>query len=227
MKLSLIATMLMGALSIQAQKISVLGDSYSTFEGAVSPPHNLVWYWTQDNQYHHRHNDVDGVEQTWWHRVATRHGLTIEHNNSYSGATVCQRGYRGEDYSDRSFFCRVFNLGRPDIILIFGGTNDSWSGASIGGDVHEAWTNDTLYYFRPAFCHLLHLAKMLYPKAHIYNITNSELSADITDAMAQICQHYGITNIALHDIDKQAGHPSRKGMEAIEQQVWEVISRDL
>ena len=64
MKLSLIATMLMGALSIQAQKISVLGDSYSTFEGVVSPTHNLVWYWTQDNQYHNRHNDVDGVEQT-------------------------------------------------------------------------------------------------------------------------------------------------------------------
>ena len=49
--------------------------------------------------------------------------------NSYSGSTICNTGYRDEDYSDRSFINRTTLLGNPDIILICGGTNDSWANA--------------------------------------------------------------------------------------------------
>ena len=62
-----------------------------------------------------------------------------------------------------------------------------------------------LYSFRPAFCYLLASLKQLYPVARIYNITNSELSEEVTDSMDEICRHYGIENIRLHDIDKQWG----------------------
>lgn len=213
------------AAGAQAQKLSVLGDSYSTFEGYVKPDHNLVWYATPGSQWHQKENDVDSVSQTWWRLLADNHGLTIERNNSYSGATVSQHGYRNEDYSDRSFFSRVYDLGHPDIILIFGGTNDSWSRAPIGDNVYGGWTNDTLYYFRPAFCYLMHKATTLYPGARIYNITNSELSEDVTKAMDQICRRYGVPNIVLRDIDKQRGHPSQAGMKAIAEQVWESIKQ--
>lgn len=211
------------AAGASAQKVSILGDSYSTFEGHCKPDHNFIWYFPPGSQNHQAKNDVDSVQQTWWRLLASGHGLTIERNNSFSGSTVCQTGYRKEDYSDRSFFSRVYDLGHPDIILIFGGTNDSWCGAPIGDNVYDGWTNDTLYYFRPAFCHLMHLATTLYPGVRIYNISNSELKEEVTGAMDQICRRYGVRNIQLHDIDKQQGHPSQAGMKAIAEQVWQAI----
>ena len=45
----------------------------------------------------------------------------LERNNSYSGSTVCHTGYKGADYSDRSFITRMVDLGQPDIILVFWG----------------------------------------------------------------------------------------------------------
>mgnify|MGYP000060782716 FL=1 len=41
--------------------------------------------------------------------------------------------------------------------------------------------------------------------------------------MDEICRHYGIENIRLHDIDKQWGHPSVQGMQSIDAQVWESV----
>ena len=46
----------------------------------------------------------------------------------------------------------------------------------------------------------------------------------VTDSMDEICRHYGIENIRLHDIDKQWGHPSVQGMQSIDAQVWESVS---
>ena len=157
------------------KKVSILGDSYSTFYGHVSPAANLCWYGVPGEK---KENDVTKVEETWWYRFIHEHGFQLERNNSYSGSTVCHTGYEKAD----------------------------------------------LYSFRPAFCYLLASLKQLYPAARIYNITNSELSEEVTDSMDEICRHYGIENIRLHDIDKQWGHPSVQGMQSIDAQVWESVS---
>lgn len=206
------------------EKVSILGDSYSTFYGHVTPDTNLCWYGVPGEK---KENDVKQVEETWWHRFINEYGYKLERNNSYSGSTVCNTGYEKADYSDRSFITRMDNLGHPDIILIFGGTNDSWAGAPIGKYQYSDWTKADLYNFRPAFCYLLDYVTKHYPHAEIYNITNSELSADVTESMAEICRHYGVLSICLHDIEKQWGHPSVKGMKSIEEQVWAAISRSV
>ena len=203
------------------KRVSILGDSFSTFYGHVSPATNICWYGDPKGK---RENDVTKVEETWWYRLATGHDFVLELNNSYSGSTVCHTGYRKGDYSDRSFITRIHNLGNPDIILVFGGTNDSWAGVPIGEYQYEGWTKADLYSFRPAFCYLLASLKQLYPAVKIYNITNSELSDAVTGSMAEICRHYDIENICLHDIEKQAGHPSVKGMESICEQLQAVLA---
>ncbi|MDO4164965.1 MAG: SGNH/GDSL hydrolase family protein [Bacteroides sp.] len=207
------------------QKISILGDSYSTYGGYVTPSTNLCWYNGTDGGDKSDKNDVKSVEETWWHRLAQEHGYQLDVNNSYSGSTVCCTGYRKNDYSDRAFITRILNLGNPDIILVFGGTNDSWAGVPIGEFQYADWTKKDLYRFRPAFAYLLDALIRLYPSATIYSITNSELSAEVTNSMDEICRHYQITNIRLHDIEKQWGHPSVKGMESICEQVWEALKR--
>lgn len=207
------------------KKVSVLGDSYSTFGGAVQPETNLCWYNGPDGG-NSKNNDVNAIEQMWWSILCRDNGFVMDRNNSYSGSTVCLTGYNKKDYSDRAFITRVLNIGDPDIILVFGGTNDSWAKAPVGEFKYADWSKKDLYSFRPAFAYLMHQLRQAYPKAQIVNITNSQLSAAVTESMDTICRHYGITNVRLADIDKQMGHPSQAGMKQIAAQVGAAIKRD-
>lgn len=219
--LLLFALLLQAALLCTAQSIksiAILGDSYSTFEGYVHPAGNRLWYRTVDPR-----NDVTSVEQTWWHILCAEHGFRLCANNSYSGATICNTGYHNEDYTDRSFITRMSNLGNPDIILLFGGTNDAWAGVPLGEYVYGGWSKEQLYQFRPAMAYLLHYCTTRYINVPVYFILNSELSNDINASCQQICDHYNVPLIALHDIDKQQQHPSISGMRAIADQVYQAI----
>ncbi len=204
------------------QKIAILGDSYSTFGGYMTPSTNLCWYNGTDGGSE-KENDVEKVEETWWYQLTQLPEYELVCNNSYSGSTICHTGYDKADFSDRSFITRIHNLGNPDIILIFGGTNDSWAGAPIGEYCYEKWSKKELYSFRPAFAYLLASLKQLYPEAKLYNLTNSELSEAVTESMDEICRHYRVFNIRLHDIDKQWGHPSIEGMKSICEQVFTAL----
>lgn len=205
------------------QKVAILGDSYSTFAGYLSPATNFTWYSADLNSEIAKNNDVHAVEQTWWHMFISKMGYVLEKNNSFSGSTICHTGYNKEDYTDRSFITRLHHLGNPDIIVIFGGTNDSWAMVPIGEYQYEGWTNADLYKFRPAFAYMLHQLRQLYPQAKIYNLTNSELSEAVTMSADEICRHYDVPNLLLKDVEKQWGHPSVKGMEAICNQLIELI----
>lgn len=201
--------------------IAVLGDSYSTFEGFI-PQGNEVWYHVPADL---KHTDVTKVEQTWWWQVIKEGGYKKGMINSYSGATICYTGYNDADYSARSFITRASNLGNPDIILICGATNDSWCGAPIGNYKYENWKRADLYTFRPAMAKLLNDIQEYYPNVAVYFILNSELREDINASVVEVCKHYQIPVIKLHDIDKISGHPSVKGMKSFAQQVLKVIKK--
>ena len=203
----------------QTPSISVLGDSYSTFEGYVTPSTNEMWYFEESGN----RTDVNDVTQTWWWQVAKQGGYRLCVNNSYSGSTVGYRGYDGNDYSERSFLTRMDDLGNPDIILIFGATNDSWAGEPVGEYKYDNWTKADFYTFRPAMAYMLHHVVTRYPNVDVYFILNSELRDDITESCQKICQHYSVPCIALHDIHKINGHPSVQGMKSIATQVLDVM----
>lgn len=221
-KITTTLLLLLCVLTLSAQKLSVsiLGDSYSTFQGYLEPDTNYVWYPAGKN------NDVKRVEETWWHKLITEKGWKLCKNNSYSGSTICYRGYNNEDYRLRSFENRANDLGNPDIIFIFGGTNDSWSGAKVGEYKYANWDtrltpdkSGELYTYRPALAKMLDFMTKRYINVKIYFILNSELRPEINESTLEICKHYNVPVIQLHDIDKQSGHPSVKGMAAIASQV--------
>ncbi|MDD4275177.1 MAG: SGNH/GDSL hydrolase family protein [Desulfobacter postgatei] len=203
-------------------KVSILGDSYSTFTGHISPQTNEPWYPRSADE-----NDVTEVEQTWWRLLIDNHKdeLVLEKNNSYSGATISCHGYNNADYSHRSYITRSLDLGNPDMILIFGATNDSWAGAPMGEYKFSDWTKSDIFFFRPAMAMLLSQMKTLYPRQDIYFILNSELKDEINESICTICRNYSVPVITLKDIDKQAGHPSQQGMKSIAEQVWSAIKK--
>ena len=204
----------MGMQAQSKRSISILGDSYSTFKGYVVPDTNAVWYPQKPEN-----NDVQDIRQFWWHQLIREHGYRLCQNNSFSGATICNTGYDKEDYSDRSFCTRLWYLGDPDIILMFGGTNDSWAHSPIGDYQYGDWEKSDLYKFRPAIAYLLANLQNRYPGTEIYVIINTELGDDVTSSMKTVCDHYNVKYIELKNIEKQWGHPSQKGMKAIADQV--------
>jgi lysophospholipase L1-like esterase len=217
-KLSVILVTLLcaGLANAQVKSVSVLGDSYSTYENFMTPSTNELWYYGKNAP---QKTDVQNVRQTWWHQVIKENGWRLCINNSYSGATVSYSGYDGNDYRDRSFNTRMDNLGQPDVIFVFGATNDSWAGAPVGEYKYENINFGDLYSFRPALARMLQWMTDRYINTEIYFILNDDLRDEIDESVKTICQHYGVPVIELEKIDKMSGHPSVKGMRQIADQV--------
>lgn len=225
----LLAILFTPVLMAQSSKsISILGDSYSTFQGYLQPDTNAVWYWDNVKA---ENTDVHHVRETWWHQFIKENGYRLCVNNSFSGATISYSGYKRNnpdftDYSDRSFITRLKNLGNPDIILVFGGTNDSWAGSPIGEYQYEGWTHDDLFSFRPAMACLLEKMIDYYPNVEIIFLLNDELKDEIDESVKTICAHYGVKCVEFEGIDKINGHPSVKGMKQICDQLKSFFDRE-
>lgn len=153
--------------SAQIKKVSILGDSYSTFQG--ENPEGYAPFYPNDR------NDVTEVAQTWWSLYIKAMGYALDKNNSWGGTTICNTGYGQRDVIANSFNARVGLLGNPDIIFLFGGTNDAWANSPIGEYQYSDWTDEDCKAYRPALACLLDKLHTLYPNAEIYSILNSEL----------------------------------------------------
>ena len=209
----ILAVLLLSAVAVSAQpkKVSILGDSYSTYQGYNPEGYNPF--------YPDAHNDVASVDQTWWSLYIKTMGYQLEKNNSWGATTICGTGYFRRDVSASNFISRVEMLGDPDIIFLFGGTNDAWAGSPVGEYQYADWTKEDCMNFRPALACLLDKLQKTYPKATIYSLLNSELREEINESMREVCKHYGVQLIELQDIEKQNGHPSIQGMKSICRQI--------
>lgn len=205
--------------------LSILGDSYSTYKGWI-PRDYEAWYADSGTS---EPNDVTSVEQTWWHMLCEEKNLKLLQNCSYSGSTVCNTGYVPIFAARISFIKRmVRELGpdqsqKADILIVFGATNDFWAESPVGTIQYQDWTPADLKKFAPAFCYMMHHLKEWNPDTVIYNVVNDDISDELKRIITEVCGHYGITNIELSDIEKENGHPNRRGMCQIKDQIAEII----
>jgi len=114
-------------------KVSVIGDSISTFKGWCDTTKGGAYYPKSDC-------DVSSVSDTWWYRLIYNkmaYGI-FEKNISAGNTTVVQNTtgdssayWYGWDFGTR---LQTLGIGDPDVVLIHGGTNDyghtSWYGTS-------------------------------------------------------------------------------------------------
>ena len=207
------------------KKVVVLGDSYSTFENRI-PEGYANWYFTGRGG-----NDVHDASLCWWSLLCAQNKLNLLYNSSYSGSAIRYTGYDNMG-PETSFIARAKtdivaedgSIGRcgqkPDILLIFGGTNDDWSGSPLGEiPAPGAWRDGNLYEYFPAVCYLFGYLKERLPDTDIYFILNTDLGRQITRSMPGICEQYGVKCITLFQIDKISNHPSVAGMKKIADQV--------
>ena len=211
-------------------RFSILGDSYSAFEGYVHPNSNDV--------YHYDAIGVTGAEQMWWAQVADSTGWVLERNNSFSGALVCNYDYVNY-YGEYSFIRRMGDLGRPDVIFVFGATNDACAHngeepiVPLGDFVYSDWTEEQLCTFRPALAYLFDNLRTIYPHAKLYflldmrlgsgGITNDRKEAFIK-SIHQISNHYDVDCIDLQNIHKTNWHPDVIGQKNIAEQILDYVA---
>lgn len=96
----------------RGKKISILGDSISTYVGYV--PTGQSAFYTGSNC------GVTSVNQTWWMRIINTLGMTLELNNSWGGSRVSNT-----NGTNSSGITRASLLGTsPDVIIVYMGIND-------------------------------------------------------------------------------------------------------
>ena len=201
--------------------LSILGDSYSTFEGCV-PAGNYIFYPFDQIA------DVTAPEDTWWHQLISRRRMRLLINDSSSGTTVStsvREQHRVEDAfvmrMQKSLSSAGIGGERPDCILVFGGTNDDWLDVPLGGLQYADWTEADLKQVLPAYCCMLSWILENNPQAAVFAIVNTDMKDATAQGIRDACAHYGVPCIVLHDISKQCGHPDKLGMKQIAEQVDE------
>lgn len=200
--------------------VLLIGDSYSTFGGYI--PEGYAFWYSEDDR---GRTDVTRVEETWWHQFISRVECTLVHNESYSGTTVCNTErpsmpgtsfvYRTERLVERGFF----RDNKIDTVFIFGGTNDSWIDSPVGENKYDNISREDIRSVLPAYSHLVSLVRECAPEARIISVINCDIKDEIMDGIERCAEHYGITAVRLKDISKQNGHPDKKGMTEICEQV--------
>lgn len=129
------------------KKISILGDSISTFKGITKDdPHTFY------GNHQIKVGGFSGVEDTWWMRVITGLGAVFDRDNAFAGSCVTDGYGLGRGMCSEE---RTGALGDPDAILIFAGAND------VGFGVPEAA-------FRAAYALMLARLREKYPAADIW-----------------------------------------------------------
>lgn len=199
---------------------SILGDSYSTFEGYVIPPTNDVWYLLPPDNY----IDVTQPRQMWWRQVQDSLNWKLEQNNSFSGSVLCNWDTTNY-YGPHSFIRRADDLGNPDVIFVFGGTNDLWQKAPLGDFQYDNWSDEDLCSFRPGLAYLCEKLKKSYPSATIYLMVDQELGLPIVDSFHTISEHYKLNCVDLYNINKDWKHPTALGMKSIADQMVAAIRK--
>ena len=200
--------------------VFILGDSYSTFKGYI-PEGYAVYYSENSTDF-----GVDRVENTWWMSLINETDSALVHNNSWSGSTIGYTGYSG-DCTNSSFITRFeqlleqgwFEENKIDTFFVFGGTNDSWSNAPLGEMMLEGWSREDLFSVLPAIGYIAHRLKTALTDTRVIFIINTDIKPEIQEGIKKACEHFAVEYIALRDISKIEGHPTKEGMTQIKDQI--------
>ena len=124
---------------------------------------------------------VSSIEKGYVNLVKEKLELSEAYNRGISGTRFAIQYLTGEPCSfDQDFISRVDDLPEDvDLVVVFGGTNDSWIDAPIGALQYSDWTDADLKCVLPAFCYLIAKVKRLV--ADVWVILNADLKPEITN----------------------------------------------
>ena len=213
---------------LQGKKLSILGDSISTYHGISDSPDYQKRLYYNPSFY----RLPFPVEKTYWHRVMERLGLSLCVNNSFSGGNLC--GEDNEDSGERRAAYLSNSDGEvPDLIIVFMGINDL--GRGIATDVFAASYERTLFAIKAAYPKALVCAVTLPDRAAFIRARTEAFNAAIERAVANAGENFFIADLFhsrlqndFYYINTVDGlHPDEDGMAYIAEVVEAAIRRRL
>ena len=111
--------------SLEGLKVSILGDSISTFYAAGSEMNS---YYSGTNQFYYPTYSatIKTVQSTWWYKLIKNNKMELGINNSWSGSCAYGTNSSAGQHDDR--INTIDENGMPDVVIIYLGTNDCASG---------------------------------------------------------------------------------------------------
>lgn len=120
------------------KQFSILGDSISTFEGC-NPEGYSIFYCGENC----RVTGVVSPERTWWYQVIHALGGKLLVNNAWAGSRIARSPERETQFPAACSDERTNGLHRghvrPDIIIIFMGTNDWFFKVPLKTGMFSRW----------------------------------------------------------------------------------------
>lgn len=112
--------------NIEGAKVSILGDSISTFYHSLSEV-NSNWNGKDEYYYPLYNKEINAYTDTWWGKFLTNTKTILETNESKSGSS-CYNWGNESNLSAAMNLSRISKLGKPDIVIIYIGVNDNVNG---------------------------------------------------------------------------------------------------
>lgn len=153
------------------KKFSILGDSISTLEGYIPEGYKVYYYGERCER-----TGVREMQDTWWGKVIDYFGGELLVNNSWSGSRVTKLPNQAELFPSGCSSRRTGGLHKnsvkPDVIIVYLGTNDWGFGAvpeytDYRGEELTPWNEE----FKAAYGSMLDGIKQNYPQAEIWCCT--------------------------------------------------------
>ena len=201
-------------------KVGVIGDSISSFSGII--PNGYKAYYPKSDC------DVDKWTKTYWGILINEYwNAELDVNCSWSGGCVAPGVSGKTEGSD--FVTRCTDFVNPDVILLFGGTNDaiSSSGVALGDYSYDLpfGSLNTNCRFRDSYIAVIKAIQANYPEAKIIIILGDHVTGEYATSVEEIAKHYEIPYVDFRDdknVTKYSGsHPNYNGMKYMAKKIYE------
>ena len=172
------------------KKISILGDSLSSFKG-YSPEDHAVPFYPKDN------TNMNNINRIYWKKVIDELGMILDTDNAYSSSTVVEN----TTFTSLSDDNRLSTLGNPDVIIVEGGTNDIYSGKNSSNINSYELTQYDKTKFSEAYLYILNKLTELYPNAKIICLTPAQILYNENYPARSNCTYERINDICDNIIE--------------------------
>ena len=212
------------------RKVGVLGDSISTFDGAMcDEEYNPFYPGSDPNVGTNPTIAVDSKEKTYWWKIIynyMQHG-TLDVNSSWSGTRVVHE-YKSGRVTKKNiaagFVDRAYDFVDPDIILIHGGTNDKNQSSPLGTydwDLPIGQLDENCY--RSAYIKLIKMLQNRYEGVKIIIIIGDTLTSAYESSTIEIAKHFNLPYVDFVGVTIpkcKGSHPTEPGFEQMAKDIY-------
>lgn len=221
------------------KQFSILGDSISTLEG-YNPKGYRVFF--KDEMC--KKSNIKEMKDTWWGKVIEFFGGELLVNNSWSGSRVTKLSNRKELFpsgcsNERTNGLHINHV-KPDVIIIYLGTNDWAFGALLNREGTDGAISVDFYCesFKQAYSLMIEQLKNNYPEAELWcctlnstfmstnsrfvfpKIYNGNDIEQYNDTIKECARKYGCRTIDLYSYKMpydsiDGSHPNSDGMNTL------------